>query len=177
MPVPLFSMALTLWVIGCEKEVSDSGLPLPSIGDEDTESECPGGTAPIIDHMAIENGGTVSNGDDSWLSVNVALDISDADADIHNVRVEVWYDETVDDAIDTSIAPDAEFVGTLDSSPCSTPSGSMNNYLEVGGGGPAYNTVYEFGAIVIDANGLSSELTIASGSTPKEDGSDGDGSG
>ena len=41
----------------------------------------------------------------------------------------------------------------------------------------AYNTVYDFAIVITDAAGNPSEPAIGATSTPREDGSDGDGAG
>jgi len=156
---------------GCEGEADKPG---PDLSGDDTDVAC-SGAAPIADRLTIGNGGLADFEAVEYPTVSLRLEATDEDGDLDLAYMEFWWDETVDGAVDSELSPQDRYF-TLESDSCSTKSVDLNLLLQVGTQ-LAYNTTYEFAAQVTDYAGMTSNLLVASGSTPKSDGSDGDGSG
>ncbi len=156
---------------GCE---GDPEKPGPDLSGDDTAAAC-SGTAPVADRLTIGNGGLAEFEAVEYPTVSLRLEATDTDGDLDLAYMEFWWDEEVDDAVDTGVNPQDRYF-TLESDSCSTKSVDLNLLLQVGTQ-LAYNTTYEFAAQVTDYAGMTSNLLVASGSTPKSDGSDGDGGG
>jgi len=178
-------LLLTAALLGCADKGTGDGVPLPQTGDRDTAGdtagEC-GGAAPEIGSLNITNGGlydfsTVIDCADTedcvYPAANVTLNVTDDDGDLHQYIIDIWFDEVVDGDVDTS-SGGFELLGSK-GEPCEVSAESFGNLLAVGTGPLPYDTEMEFAAQITDADGLVSNIAVASGFTPKSDGSDGGG--
>ena len=167
---PSFIFSLLLFA-GCDGENEKPG---PDLSSDDTGEAC-SGTPPVADRFTIGNGGLAEFEAVNWPTVSLRLEATDDDGDLDLAYMEFWWDEVVDGTVDTGVNPQNRYF-TLEQDSCTTKSVDLNLLLQVGTQ-LAYNTTYEFAAQVSDYAGLTSNLLVASGSTPSSDGSDGDGSG
>jgi len=158
-------------LIACTDGDTDTDEP-PDITDG-THTETCGGVAPIADELWISNGGLRNFEGDEAPTVSLELHLTDEDGDLHQGTMEIWFDETLDDDVDTSGDPDAERIYSGIGDACFTDAATLNLAIRVGTVFD-YNTPYEFAALFVDAEGLASNVLVNSGVTPKEDGSDGD---
>jgi hypothetical protein len=158
-------------LLACSDGGEDSGSP-PDIT-EGTQTETCGGISPVAESLVISNGGLRNFEGEDAPTVGLELILTDEDGDIHQGTMQIWYDELVDEAVDTDTDPygDRIFSGIGDA--CFVDRATLNLAIRVGTEFD-YNTVYEFAALFIDANGEVSNALVASGVTPNEDGSDGD---
>lgn len=166
---------------GCSDKGEGDGVPLPKTGERDTadgEAVC-GGVAPEISELTVGNGGLydysgVADCDDDedciYPSAEVSLDVTDNDGDIHQYIIDIWFDDVVDGAVDTTGG--FQLLGSKGEA-CEVTADLFSNLLAVGTGPLPYNTELEFAAQITDAEGLTSNIAIGSGFTPNEDGTDG----
>ena len=110
-----------------------------------------------------------------WPTILLRLLATDEDGDLDLAFMEFWWDLEEDGTVDTSVTGNDRYFN-VEGDDCGTESVDLGLMLQVGTQ-LAYNTHYEFAAQVTDRVGLISNLVIAAGSTPKSDGSDGDGTG
>jgi len=168
----------------CADKDAGSGAPLPQTGDrdtaDDTAGEC-GGVEPVIETLRVANGGlydfssVIDCADDEdcvYPSVEVTLDVTDVDGDLHQYIIDIWFDDVVDGSVDTS-SGGFQLLGSSRGDPCQVTAESFGNLLAVGTGPLPFNTEIEFAAQITDAEGLTSDIAVASGFTPNSDGSDG----
>lgn len=169
-----------LLVAGCAEKDGDEP-PLPATGElgDDTAMSCEGAPPEIVS-FSIENGGLhdfsdlldCATGEDcTWPAVDLVIRATDADADLDQYVIEIWYDGIVDGAVSDSAAP-IDLIGAAGDA-CEVGDETWHTLLAVGTGGLETETEYEFAAVITDAAGLSSDAAIASGYTPAADGSDG----
>jgi hypothetical protein len=183
-------LLLSLALAGCSGKAGDGDSPpLPSTGDiaDDTAAADCGGEAPVISSAEIANGGLVDysgyidcedDEDCVYPTIALVVDVDDADGDLHQWIFEVWFEADADGSIDASGDAPFTFTGSGREDPCEAFSMSGHQLLIAVGTGPLdYNTLYDFGVRATSADGEASDLFVNTGSTPKEDGSDGDGSG
>jgi hypothetical protein len=158
-----FTFAAALGLAGAcsstsEKE-ADSGW-------ESDLAECTPGTRPEIDGLSIEEGPGTSDGP----SLLVKITGSDADGDLHSYEIDLWFDDTVDGSVevwtDNRIAPGPV---NLDVVECGA--SAITSEIEIillGGDVLAFDSLYEFAAVLRDAEGLSSAPAITTAQTPSE---------
>ena len=178
-PSALLCIPLATGLIACKnKDATDSGAP-PPIDVTDGEVEECSGSAPEILDVTCENTGLQPHFETKEDTVTMAIWVSasDEDGDLHQYGLEIFFDEVVDDSVDTSTAQFSPLTGTLDSPECGATAANVGTTMFLTGGTPAYNTVYEWGIIVTDAHGMSSDLVTMACVTPQSDGTDGDGEG
>lgn len=161
---------------GCgEKDGTDSeDLPPIGGGDDDT-AECEG-TDPEARGLELANGGVQDFDGTLSPTIEVRIDGYDADGNLDYVTMEVWFEAADDGSVDTSGDADVRSTFTVEDTPCEVTESDLVLRVQVGGG-LAYNTNYDVGARFIDSSGATSNVVEATGSTPREDGEDGDGSG
>ena len=151
----------------CDKEKEDTGEapPVDTIGD--TSFQCVGGTPPVVSEVSLENTGmAVYEADQEYPTLTVWADVSDEDNDINAYKLDVYYDAVVDSQVEADEDRNFSSSGTLSSTECGAPSGTVGLKIFLAGGGVEYNTLYEWGAMVTDANGYVSEMAVTSGYTP-----------
>lgn len=154
-------------------DTKDSGDPPPiNQGGGDT-ADCDT-NAPVIESFTVYNGGIFTFESVDWPSMVAEASISDEDKDLELVRMDVWFDDVVDGAVDTSgEAPLAgEPYAQDEYDPCTLGTNTYRLRFAVTGNRFLYATPYEFAGVVYDAHATPSEVAIASATTPNEDGSD-----
>lgn len=168
--VPMFLIACT------GEKVEDTGAPPLDTRPQDSETAdpCPGGTPPVIDSLTLENTGLKEyEAGEFYPTLTISAATTDEDWDLETYQFYVWFDETVDGAVaqdDNGL----EVQGTVsDDGPCTASEATIGMQIFLLGGGVEYDTLYEWGGIVIDSNGVSSEMAITSGCTPTSEGEDG----
>ena len=176
MPRVALPLAFLLWApAACQTDKDDSEPPPLDTLDtpQDTAPEC-AGTAPVITSLWLENTGVQEYEQGDWRpTITIWASATDEDWDLNTYQLSIWYDETVDDAVEQSDATELSNGGTLTSDECGAPEGTVGLRIFLSGGGIAFDTLYEWGAIVTDAHGLTSELAITAGYTPTSEGEDG----
>ena len=147
----------------------------PNLPGSDTGSANCGGVEPIATELIIGNGEMGEFEGVEWPTILLRLLAEDEDGDLDLAFMEFWWDLEEDGTVDTGVTGLDRYF-TMESDECATESVDLGLKLQVGTQ-LAYNTHYEFAAQVTDRSGLTSNLVVAAGSTPKSDGSDGDGTG
>lgn len=163
----LFVLALA---VGCTKEDTDNG----TIGADDTDEDvdCNQNRAPVVEEFTVEPDGMSEGdecGDDIRPYILFQFDVTDEDGDLNQWRIQLWWDEVIDDDVSTDDAPISEIQGSLEPDFCDAKSGTVGVRLCVTGN-PPFQTEMEFGGRVRDASDNPSELQITTFTTPDEDG-------
>ena len=162
-------------MIACEKG-EDTGVPIPSTGGvDDTAVEC-GGVAPEISSLNMSDGDFQVYGDSevSYPTVVLSAEVTDEDGDLDAFVMNFWWDTEIDGVVDSSGAPNSTAPGSSSALPCEGYELTLNGYLYVGTSLEP-NTTYDVAVTVTDAGGIESDPAVTTGTTPKEDGSPGDG--
>lgn len=160
--------------VGCKEEKTEETAPPLDTLAHDTVDYCPPGVPPVISEVLVENGGLADFDGETLPTVLVSAVVSDEDGDISSYKLDIWYDDTVDGSVEQGSTNTFQGLGTLKDGECTAPAGTVG--LQVGlspDATIAFNTLYEWGAIVTDDNLLSSEMVTGSGYTPTESGEDG----
>ena len=167
-----------LWTIllACTNP-EDTGSDAPPVRTDDSETICEGNNPEITD-FALGNGGLVDFDGTEYPTIQLQVEATDADGNLNQVVLEMWWEADGDGEIDTSGSPDNEYPTTLSSDGAcqvfeAKGSAKIALNLQVGSAIEA-NTAHDFAVRVIDASGEISEPVVTSGVTPKMDGSDGD---
>lgn len=169
----LLALATLLAACGGDEDVKESAPPVETEPQE-TADDCVGGTPPVITGMELENTGLDRFEDDYYPTLTVWVDVEDEDWDLASYKLEIYYDASVDGAVEADEDAGFSSVGTLSQDgDCTAPGGRVGLKIGLAGGGIEYDSLYEFGALVTDVNGLTSEMATTSGYTPTEDGEDG----
>lgn len=170
------SRVLFLFVLACSgKEVEDSN-DVPPINRQDSEDVPCNGHNPVAVELLVGNGGIQQFDEGPYPTVSLEVPTTDEDGNLNYVTLEFWWDATIDDAVDTSASAQVTQTQTITSAPCLSTEQTPSLLIQVGTG-LQYNTLYDFAARVTDAEGEASNVVVASGSTPRENGLAGDGSG
>jgi hypothetical protein len=155
----------------------DTGSEAPPVRTDDSAEVCEGNN-PEITSFTLGNGGIVDFDGTDFPTIQLQVEATDADGNLNQVVLEMWWEADGDGDIDTSGSPDNEYPATISSDGAcevfeASGSGKIALNLQVGSAIEA-NTPYDFAARIVDASGEVSEPMVASGVTPKMDGSDGD---
>lgn len=172
--------ALTAGLVACgDKEDEDTGGEIIDAGGDGDDIGVCEGTVPVVSNLTCVNTGIQPHFETGEDTVTMALlmDISDDDGDLHQYRMEIFLDEEIDGAVTSSDSPFSPLTQTLNVEECAGYEADIELTLFLEGLLPAYDTEYDFGIIVTDANGYESDMHVASCITPAEDGSDGTGAG
>lgn len=150
----------------------DGGDPLPTCG----------GAPPEIASFSCRNTGVQPHYEEGTPVATFALDIegTDADGDLDTYQLQFYIDDVIDGAVTTTESPFGPVQGTLNVRECEGFSAdlSVTIYFDPDGAVfPAYNTTYEWVAVLRDRGGQEATSAVMVCTTPNEDGSDGDGSG
>lgn len=150
---------------GGEDKATDTEPGTPGTGDRDCAGE-----APVIESVTIEDYGLYEFESGTYPAILITASITDEDGDLDYYEMQVFYDDEVDDSIDTS--EDAAEVGGIPdgAEECEVDALEAGMVLAVNGN-PPYETRLEFGVRVSDYNGDTSDLYITTFRTPDEDGS------
>lgn len=168
------SLALLLaFGVGCTgKDEEDTAPPLDTEPHEDTAT-CLGGLAPVIEELWLENTGLDTYEGIEYPTLTVWASASDEDWDLNAYRMKIWYDADINGAVDNSQDTTLVQEGTVVPDECGAPTAQVGLRIYLGGGALDYDSLYEWGATVTDANGYESELAITTGYTPTSTGEDG----
>lgn len=170
--MPRILWASLISLVACTKKESGDSAP-PLTVTHETGSNCVGGTPPVISEVTLENSGIARYENDDWPTLTIWVSVSDEDWDINSYKLDLSFDDTVDGTVVPTSDNSFESLGTLADEACGASQGKVGLQVFLTGGGLAYNTLYEWGAVVTDANGFSSDMFTASGYTPTESGADG----
>jgi hypothetical protein len=166
-----------LLAVACDEKDEDTGGELIEAddGDDGDDGEDCEGTPPTVVSVTCTNRGMLPDPETSveMPAMNMNIHLDDEDGDLDQYRLELYLDDTIDGTVDTSDSPFGPLVGALEAEECAGFGAEINLTLYLQGGTPAYDTWYEWGLVVTDANGYVSDTFIVECGTPKEDGSDG----
>ena len=177
-PTPIGALFVALVALGCSSRDKDGDTSEPpdlitdSGGGDPTACE---GTAPVVDSIWCTNSGVqphYETGEDT-VTMQVWTSVVDADGDLTSYALQIFYDEDIDDAVDTTIANFSPVVGSVSADDCEADAAELGLTLYLTGDDPDYDTLYDWGVGVTDAAGLESEVAVTSCWTPTSDGSDG----
>ena len=134
-------------------------------GGAETPSECTHAAPPEIEDLSVEEGEPTADGP----TLLVRLSGTDADGDLQEYEVDLWFDEVVNGAVEQGeanhIAPGPV---SLEAGPCGAP--EISSEIEIvllGDDVLAYDTPMEFAAVLTDGAGLSSDPAITTAQTPE----------
>ncbi len=167
-----------LWtiLIACTNP-TDTGDEPPSVRTDDSAEPCEGNN-PEITSFTLGNGGLVDFDGTESPTIQLQVEATDADGNLDQVVLEMWWEADGNGEVDTSRSPDNEYPSTLSSDgACEFFQASGNDKLALNlqvGGGIQSNTLYDFAVRIVDASAEISEAVVTTGVTPKTDGSDGD---
>ena len=164
--LPLFAFALACTPVEVEKDSSGT------LGEDTGDAGCEG-TPPDVVTVTVGEGDVIEdeNGNQQP-SVRLSVEFEDVDGDAHAVAMDLWWDDAVDGAVDTSGAANASLSKTAltnNGAPvdeCDGFGGTLIVDMGVTGADLQFSTQYDFGASVIDANGYASTAVVATGTTP-----------
>ncbi len=171
LPVLLLPAALLIGCTSGEKDDTEGDPPPINTGEDSAVDLCEG-TAPVVTDLVVSNNGLYEFEGVVSPSMKVSVTATDADSDLDLMDVQLWWDDVVDGAVDTSVAGARGGYIKMDE-PCTTAEATYGLIFQVEGGRFAYATAYEFAGEAYDAAGLVSAQVVAHGVTPREDGSDG----
>ena len=173
----LCSLGLVLAAIGCsgsDKDDTSAGPPDLNIETGDPAGACEG-TAPVIDDLWCVNSGIkphYETGEDT-VTMQVWTAVSDTDGDLTSYALQIYYDDVIDESVDTAVVNFSPVYGSVDAEECAADSAELGLTLYLTGDDPDYDTHYDWGVVVTDAAGIESELSITTCWTPASDGTDG----
>ena len=172
--------ALFVSPLGCSgKDDGDSGGPVISAGGDGDDVGVCEGTIPVVNALSCVNTGILPHyetGEDT-VTMKLVIDMSDADGDLHQYRMEIFLDDEVDGVVSSSDSPFGPVNQTLNVEECAGFEAGVELTLYLTGLNPAYDTEYDWGIILTDAAGYESDMFVTSCITPAEDGGDGTGAG
>lgn len=160
-------------LVGCSDKTGEDTAPPIETTTHETGDNCVGGTAPVVSAVMLENTGLARYENDDWPTLTVWATAADDDWDLNAYKLQIWFDDTVDGTVAEGDDNGFDAVGTLAEENCGAAEGTVGIQIFLTGGGIAYNTLYEWGAVVTDAHELASEMVTTSGYTPTETGEDG----
>ena len=167
--------ALLALLASCTPETEEKDPPpIPDgVDTEDTAAVCEG-TAPRIEDLSADPDGLheLEQGQ-LYPTLIFGIQASDADGDLNFVRYELWWDQELDGAVDSSGAALVSGQASLSSRRCQSPTMALDLLLS-SQGDPPWNTWCDFALRISDEAGLWSEPAVVQGAMPKEDGSDPD---
>lgn len=143
-------LLIPLLSLGCgDTSTEETGAepPLPAL----TSTLGCGDTDPIIDSLDISDYGyyECEKGAGVVPSILIEVAVRDDDLDLHTYKLDLWWDDTVDN----DIAPDAEdytIERTLSTSECTVGQTNIGVILCLGGSSLGFSQATEFAAIVYD---------------------------
>jgi len=171
------ALILGLVLVGCgdkDEEEENSAPPLDNTGDDSADPEC-SGTPPVVQEVSCVNTGVqphYETGEDT-VTMQIWANVTDEDGDLTYYTLELFYDDEIDGEIDTSSSAFAPSNGAVEADECEAGEVDLGLTLYLPGGDPAFDTEYEWGYVVTDGGGLSSEVGITTCYTPTSEGEDG----
>ena len=154
-----------------DEEEKDSG---GTLGVDTGDPSCEGTPPDIVSFTVSEGDPVQDENGNTFPSLHLTVEFEDDDGDAHVVAASLWWDSTVDGAIDSAAEPDAALPETALTSggepveECAGEGGTLTIAKGVSGTDLAYSTQYDFGVTITDAHGLESEMAVATGTTPAE---------
>lgn len=162
--------------LACTSKEGEDSNELPPINREDSEDVPCNGHNPEALSLTVGNGGIQQFDEGPYPTVSLAVETHDEDGNLNYVTLEFWWDAEIDGEVDSAGSAEVSQTQTITSAPCESTDQTPALLIQVGTG-LAYNTLYDFAARVTDAEGELSNVVVASGSTPRENGLSGDGTG
>lgn len=138
-----------------------------SADDTGEPEEC-GGSAPVVVDLSCRNGGMQSSGSGEQPTLEFTAEVSDEDGDLTAWTMVVVYDGTPDGTLTGA----SELGSTTGGSgvDCEVPTAQARSTWFVDGAALPYSTTYDFGVVITDANGESSEAAVITCQTPGDNG-------
>lgn len=164
---------MLVWALLACGEGKESAAPPPLESSPSGDTGDCAGASPVIN--GVEFGSTwVTNDDGTVPGVELLVHITDDDGDIHRIAATLWFDDEVDGVIDTTSDPgrSVDYFDT-DEDPCTVEALDYLLGVGVNGSDLEYDTHYEVAVVVMDDAGLTSNVSVAAGYTPNEDGTPG----
>lgn len=174
-----FPYLLLLGAVACGGDKDSSGTEEVEYidGGGTTTEEC-GGTAPVITSVTCENGGLAEYEQGQELpTLLFRTDVTDADADLENMTVSLYFDDTIDGSVSTAESVYGDTIIPIDTTTCVNDAAGFVLTVFVNGVSPVFNTAYEWSVVVRDANDVAAEPFIVECITPYENGDTGNGEG
>jgi hypothetical protein len=150
---------------GCGDKDDSGAAPLYEYG-----VGCESLVAPVVTDMYCTSSGVQTwpeTGEDVP-TMTITADVTDKDGDLTSYTAQIFFDDTIDGTVDTSIGELPAAEGSYHADECEVPSIILNMVVYLRGGEPLYDTTYEWGLQVTDAAGNISELGIVECTTPPE---------
>lgn len=138
----------------------------------DTSAPACGETSPEMTTLSAEDRGMVDFGGVERPAVLLRAATADPDGDLSPFTLQIWVDDAVDGAVDTSDAP-LMLEDTLSTELCAVFEASLNLVAAVDGRRIPYLSTVEFGAVAIDSAGHPSnggEPVLTTWTTPDASG-------
>jgi hypothetical protein len=159
--------------LGCPPAADlDDPPPIPKGGDTgDTAVECSGTAPEVTSFVGYADGLHEDEQGQQLPAMLFEMQLEDVDGDLSFVYYRMWWDDVVDDAVDTSGAAFIEGQTALSSTRCDTFTAGLALALS-SGGNPAYGVWHDFAVSVADEAELWSVPVVTQGAMPLEDGSD-----
>ena len=142
---------------------------------DDTASTC-AGTPPIVAAVECENTGVKDHYETGEPTVTMGLwvDVTDEDGDLTQYEMLIYFDSTIDGVVDPATATAFNpLTDSVNGNECEVTSARLGINMYLQGGEPFFDTEYEWGVVVRDANGVASELGMTTCYTPTATGEDG----
>ena len=159
--MPFFSVLFSVF-IGCSagKDSADTA-PLT----------CEGSWAPSIVDIYCENSGLMIYPEtgENTPTMTVWADVEDEDADLMAYTAELFFDDVIDGTVSTTNSLGL-VEGYVNDDYCDVPSIILGTTVFLRGGQPLYETSYEWGLVVTDANGNTSDMAMVTCKTPDASG-------
>ncbi len=165
----------------CNDTDSDVHPGAEEIWYDDVDNDCDGTTAdapstaaPVVEQITCSNGGLREVEGAAYPTLAFAIQMTDVDADLHQNRIQVYFDDQVDGTVTPSDSPYSPIISSLPLDDCEgVPETETTLTVFIPGGSPPFDTELEWAFVVSDAADLASEPYILSCRTPREDGSGG----
>lgn len=172
--LPRFPLAALL-LVGCtgKDDAQDSELP-PIRGDE-TQAPCLGHD-PVVTNLELSNGGNTDFDGTVYPTLLFTVSGTDEDGNLNYVTLDIWYEAGGEGEFEPSGDSQISNAMSTGADDCEELEADFRLKVQVGGS-LDYNTTYDVAVQVTDQAGEVSNVFTGVGTTPKADGSDGDGSG
>jgi hypothetical protein len=128
------------------------------------------GSAPQLQSFTISEGtGSDDDGNDIPI-ILLTVEATDDDGDLHVVSIRAWWDDLVDENVDTSAEAPSQVddYAVTDAVPCETDDLTMTLALDFLSYGLDAGGTYEFAMQLIDANDQASNIMVSSAVMPTE---------
>ena len=120
------------------------------------ETVC-GENPPEVEAFVVEYAGLFDQGGDLLPGMQVSGEAFDPDGDLTQYTLEVWYDTFEDGEVDFS-GPGLSYTTEVDNAVCGVTDTTVGLILVVDGNALGFETAYEVGVVLYDAEGNASNL-------------------